>query len=163
MATVRKGASFVKKAKDAAIPPNQEEDNVSAKISPTSSSSSSNPSEMQRSDTDSKTQSTENVWWSEVTSGWQSVKWNWDTARLTIPLWAVAPIVAFLVFSNGLHGGLVFDDSEVVGRNPDVRGTRDYIDLWWNDYWGNLINEEGVWSCKVPCPSRAHIVRPAKR
>jgi hypothetical protein len=78
----------------------------------------------------------------------------------------VAPIVAFLVFSNGLHGGLVFDDSEVVGRNPDVRGTRDYIDLWWNDYWGNLINEEGVWSCKVPCPSpsAALIARPpAKR
>lgn len=149
MATVRKGASFFKKAKDAAIPPNQEEDvkkDVSAKIAPTSSSS--NLSEMHSSDSDSKSQSTENVWWSEVTSGWQSVKWNWDTARLTIPLWAVAPIVAFLVFSNGLHGGLVFDDSEVVGRNPDVRGTRDYIDLWWNDYWGNLINEEGVWSCK---------------
>lgn len=88
-------------------------------------------------------------WGRELTDSFRNVQLNLNAAKLTIPLWLVAPLVAFLVFSNGLYGGLVFDDTEVVGKNPDVRAARPYADLWWNDYWGNPINQEGVWTCKV--------------
>jgi hypothetical protein len=154
MASVRRELNYGKKPRDA-IPPNQVEPKRDAATSPTASSSSSaqtSANEMLQ-PSPSRSSPKDSVWWNEVVGGVQSIKWNWQTARLTVPLWMLAPIVAFLVFSNGLHGGLVFDDSEVVGRNPDVRGTRDYMSLWWNDYWGNLINAEGVWTCKVPTRS----------
>jgi len=67
----------------------------------------------------------------------------------TIPFWVVVVVLGFAVFGNGLWGGIVFDDSEVLGANGDVKGDTSLWELWVNDYWGNRINAAGVWSCKV--------------
>eukprot|EP01090_Pellita_catalonica_P000684 TRINITY_DN10479_c0_g1_i1.p1 TRINITY_DN10479_c0_g1~~TRINITY_DN10479_c0_g1_i1.p1 ORF type:complete len:819 (+),score=109.58 TRINITY_DN10479_c0_g1_i1:34-2457(+) len=64
------------------------------------------------------------------------------------PLWCVIPIVAFLVFVNGLSGGLVYDDSVAIAGNTDLRPTTPITDLFRHDFWGNPINEEGVWTNK---------------
>jgi len=67
----------------------------------------------------------------------------------TIPFWLVVVVLGFAVFVNGLWGGIVFDDSEVLGANGDVKGETSLWELLVNDYWGNRINAAGVWSCKV--------------
>ena len=66
-----------------------------------------------------------------------------------IPSFVCIMTLAFLVFVNGLNGGLVFDDAVAIGKNPDIRPEQTgWGSMWFNDYWGNPINTPGVWTCK---------------
>lgn len=96
------------------------------------------------SEEDEETDETEEVCMETCGITLDSKKESW-----TFPFWFIIMAIAFLVFVNGLWGGLVFDDTEVIKSNQDVRGTTPWWELWVNDYWGKRINEKGVWSCKV--------------
>ncbi len=82
---------------------------------------------------------------------------NWyldhKSGTLVVPIWMLIPIISFLAYSNGLYGGLVYDDTEAIQKNPDVKPWTPWANLWWNDFWGNPINKEGVWTCMVSSTS----------
>ncbi|KAI5703300.1 hypothetical protein M8J75_010127 [Diaphorina citri] len=45
------------------------------------------------------------------------------------------------VFWNSVWGDFVFDDAEAIVNNDDVQGTAPFWKLFYNDYWGSLINQ----------------------
>ncbi|XP_008486662.1 transmembrane and TPR repeat-containing protein 4-like, partial [Diaphorina citri] len=50
-------------------------------------------------------------------------------------------IVGVSVFWNSVWGDFVFDDAEAIVNNDDVQGTAPLWKLFYNDYWGSLINQ----------------------
>lgn len=50
-------------------------------------------------------------------------------------------IVGFSVFWNSVWGDFVFDDSEAIVNNDDVQGVAPFWKLFFNDFWGSLINQ----------------------
>uniref|UniRef100_A0A914WPA4 Transmembrane and TPR repeat-containing protein 3 n=1 Tax=Plectus sambesii TaxID=2011161 RepID=A0A914WPA4_9BILA len=47
--------------------------------------------------------------------------------------------MALLCFGPSFDGDFVFDDSEAIVNNADVRGSSDLLQLLTNDFWGNPI------------------------
>lgn len=47
--------------------------------------------------------------------------------------------LALLCFGSSFDGDFVFDDSEAIVNNGDVRGTNGLRQLLTNDFWGNSI------------------------
>lgn len=64
-------------------------------------------------------------------------------SRFTLPLYLLPPLIGFLIFCNGLSGGLVFDDTAAIENNRDLRPESSWWDMWYHDYWGNLIKPRG--------------------
>uniref|UniRef100_A0A8C6SMQ6 dolichyl-phosphate-mannose--protein mannosyltransferase n=1 Tax=Neogobius melanostomus TaxID=47308 RepID=A0A8C6SMQ6_9GOBI len=70
---------------------------------------------------------------------------HWD--RL-IPLPKLSPlqakvtviVVALLCFINSYNGDFVFDDSEAIVNNKDLRPTTPLGNLWRNDFWGSNLS-----------------------
>jgi len=69
--------------------------------------------------------------------------------KMWIPFWLLIPVIAFLVFANGLDGQLVYDDRAAVDENKDILPETPWSDMWYHDYWGNPINTPGKWTHKV--------------
>ena len=54
----------------------------------------------------------------------------------------VAPIVALtaiICYGNSYDGDFVFDDSEAILTNSDVKSEKLWQDLFFNDFWGNKL------------------------
>lgn len=70
---------------------------------------------------------------------------HWDRH---IPLPRLSPlqakvtvtVVALLCFINSYDGEFVFDDSEAIVNNKDLRPTTPLCNLWWNDFWGSNLS-----------------------
>uniref|UniRef100_A0A3B3DKW8 dolichyl-phosphate-mannose--protein mannosyltransferase n=1 Tax=Oryzias melastigma TaxID=30732 RepID=A0A3B3DKW8_ORYME len=54
-------------------------------------------------------------------------------AKVTVAL------VALLCFSNSYDGEFVFDDSEAIVNNKDLRPTTPLSNIWFNDFWGSNL------------------------
>lgn len=49
-------------------------------------------------------------------------------------------VVALLCFINSYDGEFVFDDSEAIVNNKDLRPTTPLSNLWRNDFWGSNLS-----------------------
>uniref|UniRef100_A0A8D9AGM0 dolichyl-phosphate-mannose--protein mannosyltransferase n=1 Tax=Cacopsylla melanoneura TaxID=428564 RepID=A0A8D9AGM0_9HEMI len=50
-------------------------------------------------------------------------------------------VIGLSVFWNSVWGDFVFDDAEAIVNNDDVQGTAPFWKLFYNDFWGSLINQ----------------------
>lgn len=50
-------------------------------------------------------------------------------------------VISTSVFWNSVWGEFVFDDAEAIVNNDDVQGTAPFWKLFYNDFWGSLINQ----------------------
>jgi hypothetical protein len=60
-----------------------------------------------------------------------------------LPSWISFLLVAALAticYIPSLNGDFVFDDSEAVIHNEDVRPTSPFWNIFFNDYWGTRLN-----------------------
>ncbi|XP_065752053.1 protein O-mannosyl-transferase TMTC4 isoform X1 [Phocoena phocoena] len=58
------------------------------------------------------------------------------------PLWAklLVGFVSLVCFARSYDGDFVFDDSEAVVNNKDLRAETPLGDLWHHDFWGNQLS-----------------------
>ncbi|KAJ7425150.1 Transmembrane and TPR repeat-containing protein 4 [Pitangus sulphuratus] len=58
------------------------------------------------------------------------------------PYWAkmVVALISFLCFANSYDGDFVFDDSEAIINNKDLRAETPLGDLWYHDFWGSKLS-----------------------
>ncbi|XP_053563785.1 protein O-mannosyl-transferase TMTC4 [Bombina bombina] len=49
-------------------------------------------------------------------------------------------LLAFVCFTNSYNGNFVFDDSEAIINNKDIRGETPLSDLWLHDFWGTKLS-----------------------
>uniref|UniRef100_A0A8C5TRX0 dolichyl-phosphate-mannose--protein mannosyltransferase n=1 Tax=Malurus cyaneus samueli TaxID=2593467 RepID=A0A8C5TRX0_9PASS len=56
--------------------------------------------------------------------------------------WAkmVVALISFLCFANSYDGDFVFDDSEAIINNKDLRAETPLGDLWYHDFWGSKLS-----------------------
>uniref|UniRef100_A0A8C3CIE9 dolichyl-phosphate-mannose--protein mannosyltransferase n=1 Tax=Cairina moschata TaxID=8855 RepID=A0A8C3CIE9_CAIMO len=56
--------------------------------------------------------------------------------------WAkiVVALISFLCFANSYDGDFVFDDSEAIINNKDLRAETPLGDLWHHDFWGSKLS-----------------------
>ncbi|XP_019385247.1 PREDICTED: transmembrane and TPR repeat-containing protein 4 [Crocodylus porosus] len=56
--------------------------------------------------------------------------------------WAkiVVGLISFLCFANSYDGDFVFDDSEAIINNKDLRAETPLGDLWHHDFWGSKLS-----------------------
>ncbi|KAG8452066.1 hypothetical protein GDO86_004021 [Hymenochirus boettgeri] len=71
-----------------------------------------------------------------------------DSLEHEIPLFYISPVfakclvglLAFVCFANSFNGSFVFDDSEAIINNKDVRGETPIADIWLHDFWGTKLS-----------------------
>ncbi|KAE8625877.1 hypothetical protein XENTR_v10006425 [Xenopus tropicalis] len=71
-----------------------------------------------------------------------------DSLEHAIPLFSLSPFfakclvgtLAFVCFANSYNGRFVFDDSEAIINNKDLRGETPVADLWLHDFWGTKLS-----------------------
>uniref|UniRef100_A0A670YMP9 dolichyl-phosphate-mannose--protein mannosyltransferase n=1 Tax=Pseudonaja textilis TaxID=8673 RepID=A0A670YMP9_PSETE len=66
-----------------------------------------------------------------------------DIPLLTLPpYWAktIVGLFSIICFVNSYDGDFVFDDSEAIINNKDLRAETPLGDLWHHDFWGNKLN-----------------------
>ncbi|ETE71325.1 Transmembrane and TPR repeat-containing protein 4, partial [Ophiophagus hannah] len=66
-----------------------------------------------------------------------------DIPLLTLPpYWAktIVGLFSIICFVNSYDGDFVFDDSEAIINNKDLRADTPLGDLWHHDFWGNKLN-----------------------
>ncbi|XP_077339085.1 protein O-mannosyl-transferase TMTC4 isoform X2 [Lithobates pipiens] len=58
------------------------------------------------------------------------------------PFWArcLVGFVSFVCFVNSYNGNFVFDDSEAIINNKDLREDASISDLWLHDFWGTKLS-----------------------
>uniref|UniRef100_A0A8D0CAG3 dolichyl-phosphate-mannose--protein mannosyltransferase n=1 Tax=Salvator merianae TaxID=96440 RepID=A0A8D0CAG3_SALMN len=58
------------------------------------------------------------------------------------PCWAktVVGLFSFICFANSYNGDFVFDDSEAIINNKDLRAETPLDDLWYHDFWGSKLS-----------------------
>lgn len=58
------------------------------------------------------------------------------------PFWArcLVGFVSFVCFVNSYNGNFVFDDSEAIINNKDLREDTSISDLWLHDFWGTKLS-----------------------
>eukprot|EP01090_Pellita_catalonica_P021318 TRINITY_DN7952_c0_g1_i1.p1 TRINITY_DN7952_c0_g1~~TRINITY_DN7952_c0_g1_i1.p1 ORF type:complete len:727 (-),score=77.63 TRINITY_DN7952_c0_g1_i1:89-2269(-) len=62
---------------------------------------------------------------------------NWITHEtVSIPLWLLVGFVAFLIFGNGLYGGMIMQDEAFILQNPDATGNTSLFSPFFNDRKG---------------------------
>ncbi|XP_071991603.1 protein O-mannosyl-transferase TMTC4 [Engystomops pustulosus] len=49
-------------------------------------------------------------------------------------------LFAFACFANSYNGNFVFDDSEAIINNKDLREETPFVDLWLHDFWGTKLS-----------------------
>ncbi|XP_032534711.1 protein O-mannosyl-transferase TMTC4 isoform X2 [Chiroxiphia lanceolata] len=56
--------------------------------------------------------------------------------------WAkmVVALISFFCFANSYDGDFVFDDSEAIINNKDLRAETPLGDLWYHDFWGSKLS-----------------------
>ncbi|NWY41423.1 TMTC4 protein, partial [Sylvia atricapilla] len=66
-----------------------------------------------------------------------------DVSWFLLPsYWAkmVVALISFLCFANSYDGDFVFDDSEAIINNKDLRAETPLGDLWYHDFWGSKLS-----------------------
>uniref|UniRef100_A0A8C4V8E1 dolichyl-phosphate-mannose--protein mannosyltransferase n=1 Tax=Falco tinnunculus TaxID=100819 RepID=A0A8C4V8E1_FALTI len=66
-----------------------------------------------------------------------------DVSWFLLPsYWAkmVVALISFLCFANSYDGDFVFDDSEAIINNKDLRAETPLGDLWHHDFWGSKLS-----------------------
>jgi len=66
-----------------------------------------------------------------------------ETIRINVKRkWKVLlpPLLAMLVYANGLTGDFVHDDIFAIKRNRDVTGNTDVADVFLHDFWGTSMS-----------------------
>ncbi|XP_030332716.1 protein O-mannosyl-transferase TMTC4 isoform X2 [Strigops habroptila] len=66
-----------------------------------------------------------------------------DVSWFILPsYWAkmVVALISFLCFANSYDGDFVFDDSEAIINNKDLRAETPLGDLWHHDFWGSKLS-----------------------
>ncbi|CAM9221587.1 unnamed protein product, partial [Lampetra planeri] len=53
---------------------------------------------------------------------------------------ATVSLVALLCFINSYDGEFVFDDSEAIVNNKDLKPTTPLANIWSNDFWGSNLS-----------------------
>ncbi|XP_069904735.1 protein O-mannosyl-transferase TMTC4 isoform X3 [Oryctolagus cuniculus] len=63
-------------------------------------------------------------------------------SSLLPPVWAklVVGFVSLLCFARSYDGDFVFDDSEAIVNNKDLRAETPLADLWLHDFWGSRLS-----------------------
>ncbi|OXB68209.1 hypothetical protein ASZ78_014155 [Callipepla squamata] len=66
-----------------------------------------------------------------------------DISWFLLPSWwakIVVALISFLCFANSYDGDFVFDDSEAIINNKDLRAETPLGDLWHHDFWGSKLS-----------------------
>lgn len=51
----------------------------------------------------------------------------------------IVGLIGVIVFTNSVNGKFVFDDSEAVVNNQDVRTETPILNIIYNDFWGTAL------------------------
>ncbi|XP_068124093.1 protein O-mannosyl-transferase TMTC4 isoform X2 [Hyperolius riggenbachi] len=81
------------------------------------------------------------------------------------PFWArcLVGVLSFMCFVNSYNGNFVFDDSEAIINNKDLREDSSFGDLWLHDFWGTKLSSNASHKSYRPLTVLTFSTRPTDK